>query len=141
MLERFDADVLSYHPHYVIILGGSNDIGWGIASEQIINNLRLMYNLAENKSIKPIACTIPSILGFDDLIIPRLTLNKLIEREAHERNIGFINLFIETSDPKTNRLLQIYSNDGLHLNTEGYKKISEVIFHNLLKKILIQITK
>ena len=30
MMRRLDSDVLSVKPSYTIILGGSNDIGWGV---------------------------------------------------------------------------------------------------------------
>ncbi len=141
MLKRFGRDVVEKQPSYVIIVGGTNDIGWGLDPNDIFVNLRMMYDMAESSGVKNVACTIPSILGFDGLIPPRLELNSRIRMEAERRGMGFVDLFEATSDPETKRLLRRYSGDGLHLNTEGYRRMGEVIFSEWLKGVLDQYTK
>ena len=90
MLNRFSRDVVKQKPDYVIILGGTNDIGWNLHPSHIFHTLKTLYDVAESKRIEPVACTVPSILGFDDLIPPRLHLNNLIQREAEARQIAFV---------------------------------------------------
>ena len=136
MLSRFNRDVVGQHPDYVIIWGGTNDIGWNLESTEILRNLREMYDIAESHKIGCVACTVPSILGFDDLIPPRLLLNELIRAEAEERSLPLIDLFAATTDPQTNRLLEEYSGDGLHLNVEGYTKSGQTVFNEWLKRLL-----
>jgi len=138
MLQRFQTDVVDHQPQYVIIMGGTNDVGWNHNPSQILMNLRTMYDIAEDNGIRPVACTIPSILGFDELIPLRLRLNDMIESETEKRGMAFIDVFEATADPETNRLLEQYSGDGLHLNNEGYEKIAEVIFNVWLRKVLDQ---
>jgi len=136
MLERFSSDVIEEKPDYVIILGGTNDLGWNLDPAMIIRNLTTMYDAALSQGIGPVACSIPSILGFDELIPPRLRLNGMIRAEAEKRSIAFVDVFAATADPKANRLLDEYSADGLHLNAKGYRRVGQYIFDNWLRALL-----
>ena len=136
MLHRFERDVTADKPNYVIILGGSNDLGWGLPPEKVFYNLKQIYATSTEHEIRPIACTVPSILGFDSLIPQRIKLNELIKRHCSEQEILCADTFQATANPQTQRLLEVYSNDGLHLSTAGYKKLAETIFQEAVKKIL-----
>jgi len=136
MLARFNLDVIRLSPRIAIILGGSNDLGWGYAPEEIFSNLRQMYELALTNAIVPIACSVPSILGFDDGIPPRIALNGLIREHGRKEKVRFVDLFSATMDPATRRLADVYSSDGLHLNAEGYRKIGATIYEEGLGPIL-----
>jgi len=141
MLERFSRDVVDEKADYVVILGGANDLGWGFDPAMIAHNLTTMYDAALNKGIVAVACSVPSILGFDELIPPRLHLNRMIRTEAEKRSIAFVDFFTATADPRTNRLSEDYSADGLHLNTRGYQQIGKYIFDKWLRTLLGQHTK
>jgi lysophospholipase L1-like esterase len=136
MLERFSSDVVDEKADYVIVLGGTNDIGWGLDQAVTLHNLASMYDTARKKGITAIACSVPSILGFDELIPPRLHLNRAISAEAEERKIPFLDLFTATADPVNNRLLDEYSTDGLHLNPKGYERIGRYVFDKWLKTVI-----
>ena len=136
MLARFDSDVIHLSPGIVIILGGSNDLGWGVAPEEIFLNLSKMYELSLENKITPIACTVPSILGYDGGIPPRMLLNRLVQEHCIELGIPCVDVFLATLDQATNRLASQYSSDGLHLNSEGYRKIGSVIYEEGLRHIL-----
>jgi lysophospholipase L1-like esterase len=138
MFERFSRDVVDDKADYVIILGGANDIGWGFDPVMIAHNLTTMYDAALNKGIVAVACSVPSILGFDELIPPRLHLNRMIRTEAEKRRIVFVDLFTATADPQTNRLLEDYSADGLHLNIKGYQQMGRYMFDKWLRALLDQ---
>jgi len=138
MLERFSRDVVEEKADYVIILGGANDVGWGFDTAMIAHNLTTMYDAARNKGIGAVACSVPSILGFDELIPPRLHLNRIIRTEAEKRSIAFVDLFTATADPRTNRLSEDYSADGLHLNIKGYQQMGRYMFDKWLRALLDQ---
>jgi acyl-CoA thioesterase-1 len=138
MLERFSADVVDETADYVIILGGANDLGWGFDPAMIAHNLTTIYDAALNEGVVPVACSVPSILGFDALIPPRLQLNRMIHTEAEKRSIRFVDFFTATADPQTNRLSEDYSADGLHLNTKGYQQMSKYMFDKWLRALLDQ---
>jgi len=138
MLERFTEDVVNEKADCVIILGGTNDIGWGLDPVVITHNLTNMYDRAIEKRIVPVACSVPSILGLDDLIPPRITVNRMISNEIEKRKLAFVDIFTATADPQTNRLLEEYSADGLHLTPKGYQKIGKCIFDQWLTSFLDQ---
>jgi acyl-CoA thioesterase-1 len=141
MLERFSSDVVDEKADYVIILGGANDLGWSFDPAMIAHNLTTMYDAALNNDIVSVACSVPSILGFDALIPPRLQLNRMIRTEAEKRSIRFVDFFTATADPQTNRLSEDYSADGLHLNTKGYQQMGKYMFDKWLRALLDQHTK
>ena len=120
----------------MIILGGTNDIGWGLDLAMIAHNLTSIYDAARNKGISAVACSVPSILGFDELIPPRLDLNRAITTEAEKRKMPFLDLFTATADQRNNRLSEDYSADGLHLNSKGYERIGKYVFDKWLKAVL-----
>jgi acyl-CoA thioesterase-1 len=136
MIDRFSQDIVDEKADYVIILGGTNDIGWGYDLSLIARNLTSMYDAAMKNGITPVACSVPSILGYDELIAPRLQLNQLIRTRAQARNIAFVDLFTATADPKSHRLLHDYSADGLHLNLKGYRAMGARVFDDWLRQIL-----
>ena len=43
MVQRFSQSVLAHNPKFVVILGGTNDLGLGLTPLQIRQNLRWMY--------------------------------------------------------------------------------------------------
>jgi lysophospholipase L1-like esterase len=141
MLERFSRDVVDQKAGYVIILGGTNDLGWGFDPVTISHNLTTIYDTALNTGIAAVACSVPSILGFDALIPPRLQLNRMIRTEAEKRSMPFMDLFTATADPQTNRLSEDNSADGLHLTTKGYQQIGKYIFDKWLRALLDQHSK
>ena len=136
MLLRFKRDVIALKPNYVIILGGTNDIGWGLPVDEIFSFLKQMYEKAVDNNVEPIGCTVPSLLGWDEGIQPRLTLNHLLQHFCREKNALCVDLFEATCDPATKRLRSEYSIDGLHFNTLGYRKTAETIFNEAVRRIL-----
>jgi len=136
MLARLDRDVLGPRPDAVIILGGSNDLGWGLEPETIVENLAQMTDGALVCGIQPVACTVPSVLGFDAGIQPRLRLNELVKKRSADRGVACVDLFSATSD-SAGRLREDYSNDGLHLSTAGYKAVADAIFSGAVSGIVL----
>lgn len=132
MLRRFDRQVIKNAPDYVIILGGTNDLGWGMSIDLIVANLIRMYRSAQKAGIVPTACAVPSLRGADEFIPPRLELNRRIQENAKELKIPFADLFTPTADA-SGRLRSEYSQDGLHLTPEGYRKIAQVLYDSVFK--------
>ncbi len=136
MLARFGRDVLNLKPNFVIIMGGTNDLGGGAPPVDVLGNLTRMYDAALKNDIKIIACSIPSILGCDSLIAPRVALNEMIRLHCAQNGMAFADVFGATADPKTNRLIDHYSSDGIHLSTLGYKKMADTIYEEALEGLL-----
>lgn len=151
MVMRFRRDVLDHQPGYVTILGGTNDLGWNTSSSGIMSNLATMYDQTLAMGGVPIPVTVPSIRVGDALgsqegqewvtehLARRTQLNKLIQEYADSKNIAYVDLFAATMDPKSGQLAAIYSNDGIHLTTAGYRLFAEQVAQ-VLKPLLSQST-
>ena len=135
MKDRFGADVLGFRPDAVVILGGSNDLGWGIEPPLVGKNLVGMYDEALKNGIRPVACTVPSVRGYDEGIRPRLQLNGLIKRYSGALGVACVDLFTATADSE-GRLRGEYSNDGLHLSPLGYEAMAKTIFSEAVRGII-----
>jgi len=140
---RFRSAVLGHEPTHVVILGGTNDLGWNAAPADIMRNLLKMYELATAAGIKPVPMTVPSIRMGDDLhseegrrwfaehLDRRHQLNGLIVRYAESKRLAVFDLFAATAEPETQQLAARYSNDGLHLTTAGYRLIAERLYQHV----------
>ena len=133
MALRLNRDVIALKPDYAVILGGSNDLGWGLQPKEVMQNLVAMYERVRSKGIQPVAATVPSIRGFDSLIPPRKVLNNLMIEYCRTQEQSLVDLFMATAEPETLRLAEHYSNDGLHLTTEGYRRLAELLYHGVFK--------
>jgi lysophospholipase L1-like esterase len=146
MAMRFRSAVLVHHPTHVVILGGTNDLGWNALPADIMRNLLKMYELAAAAGIKPVPVTVPSIRVGDDLrseegrrwfaehLDRRCQLNGLILRYAESKRLAAFDLFAATAEPETRQLAAEYSNDGLHLTTAGYRLIAERLYRDVFTK-------
>ena len=103
MVLRFRRAVLERHPQMVIILGGTNDLGWNADPAEIMRNLIKMYESARASSIVPVPVTVPSIR---------------------------VDLGGENPDAAA-WLAEPYSNDGLHLTSSGYRLFGRLVYEEL----------
>lgn len=143
MVLRFRSAVLNRRPQTVIILGGTNDLGWNADPSEIMRNLTKMYELARAASIVPIPVTVPSIrveVGQNnpdavswlaDHIQRRQRLNTLIADYAGRKGGPYFDLFTATAEPDSLLLAEPYSNDGLHLTTRGYQLFGRLLYEQL----------
>ena len=139
MVLRFRRDVLAHRPRYVALLGGTNDLGWNAAPGEIMRNLVKMYEQTLAAGAVPIPIAVPSIrvVGSEGHqqgqawiarhVAHRLQLNALIQQYATSKAIAYVDLFTATEDPETQQLAALYSNDGIHLTTAGYRKLAEEV--------------
>jgi acyl-CoA thioesterase-1 len=140
MAMRFRRDVIQHRPGHVVVLGGTNDLGWNAHPADIMRNLVNMYELARASNITPVPVTVPSVrvdvsgggqetaAWFQQHLERRQTLNTLIKEYAASKHLSCIDLFTATSDPATGQLAAPYSNDGLHLTTAGYRVLAQVLY-------------
>jgi len=156
MRLRFQEEVLDYQPNVAIILGGTNDLGWGIPPAMIIENLAFFYDQVQGHGMLPVAVTIPSLRDdagqIDEAehgqtlrgvtpvvkraIALRLRLNQSIKELGHKRQIPVVDWFAETCEVSTQALAREFSNDGLHLTVPGYRKLAELIWAQVLEDLL-----
>lgn len=140
MLLRFRADVLGHRPAFVVILGGTNDLGWNARPAEIMRNLLKMYEQARASGIEPVGVTVPSLRASQTAdggagepwitahVSRRLELNGLITEYCRSKDVPCVDLFSATAEADTRLLALRYSNDGLHLTTAGYRLLAALLF-------------
>lgn len=140
MVTRFSRDVIDVGPSHTVILGGTNDLGWGVTPSTIITNLERCYTLALAAGVQPVGVTVPSIRaeGYDVGPLPawlqahlryRLELNRLIAERCERLQMPCVDLFQGTSDPPSSFLAARFSSDGLHLNGAGYLMFARLVWN------------
>jgi len=147
MAQRFRRDVLMQQPSHVVLLGGTNDLGWNAQPADIMKNLLKMYELARAAQITPVSVTVPSIcvditdgasdakVWLEQHLSRRVELNGLIRKYALSKAIPWIDLFGATTDQATGQLAAPYSNDGLHLSTVGYQLLAQLLYERVFAKV------
>jgi acyl-CoA thioesterase I len=146
MVGRFRHDVVQLQPRYVVLLGGTNDLGWNAQPADIMKNLVKMYEFARAARIVPIAVTVPSIrvatisespdaeAWLGQHLSRRVELNGFIQEYALSEGFPCIDVFGATVDSTTGQLAAVYSNDGLHLSTAGYRLLARLLYDQVFSK-------
>jgi lysophospholipase L1-like esterase len=149
MVMRFRRDILERRPRFVVLLGGTNDLGWNAQPQEIMRNLVQMFEQALAAGITPVAVTVPSIRmdgalesgsrqWFEDHIRRRVVLNRLLLDYAAGKGIACADLFTATAEPESLALAARYSNDGLHLTTEGYRTLAALVYECVSSRLTEQ---
>ncbi len=142
MVTRFPRDVVDVLPSSTVILGGTNDLGWGVAPSTIITHLDRFYTLALAAGVQPVGVTVPSIRAEDpgagqlpdwlhSHLHSRLELNRLIAERCERHHMPCVDLFQATSDGPSFLLASHFSSDGLHLNAAGYRTFARLVWNEL----------
>lgn len=135
MLNRFEAQIAPIEPDHAIIWGGINDLYGGTSPEEVVENLRQLYGKTEEIGASPIACTLTSVLGFDQVIPLIRRMNYLIDEHCSENDVSMVDLFAACSDVE-GRLLEAFSSDGVHLSGEGNERVASTIYEEAVKTTL-----
>lgn len=128
---RFDADVLPFHPRYLIILMGSNDLRAGTDAEKIIEDLEWMRQRCLANHIRPVFLTLPPLnpdhiqRAFqtptaEDWQDIRDEVNRYIKAQVH------VDITEGMADGNGN-LKGDLALDGLHLDPAGKQMIAQAV--------------
>lgn len=134
ILNNIYKRALQYKPAKVFLLIGTNDVGFGLKSEETVENIkRIITRLQENEntqvyveSIYPINSDLEKSkagMRTNDSI---KKINEQIRSFCLENNITYIDLYKSLLDENDN-LKDDYTKDGLHLSKDGYKIVTDVL--------------
>jgi len=135
MLQRFDDDVLPYHPRFLIILGGTNSLRGGVPASQVIAELSGIRDKCNAHGIRPIFLTLPPINPANiDRAFNEDTVENWKEQFAQvNRFIRSQPYFIDLQPAMTDmegQLPEYYGLDGLHPDLAGKKLMGQIINAN-----------
>lgn len=139
VLARLD-EVLSSKPRKIFIMIGINDIAKNIPDSVIVSNYRKIINRIQDESprakiivqsILPTNNEFAEFKRHQDKDEHIKIVNDLLSDICREKKIRFVNLHPEFLDT-SKKLSRQYTNDGLHLNGNGYLKWKEILVREKL---------
>jgi len=128
VLLRLD-EVTRSKPAKVFLLIGINDLSQNIAKDSVLANIGLIaHHIREAspktkiflQSILPINESFGRYKKLDGKTAEILWINQHLETLCQKNGFNFINLFEVMKNKDDQQLNPAYTNDGLHLNGDGY---------------------
>lgn len=138
VLDRLKVSLFDLAPTRVVLLIGTNDINGGVSKEQIFENYRkIIKQIRENLPDTELYCVsvIPqnkdleaySSIKVDTTTPVILEMNEQIkEIIKDDSKITYVDLFSRVAD-ENNMLIKEYSDDGIHLNKNGFEVWTSLI--------------
>ncbi|KAI1383056.1 SGNH hydrolase [Hypoxylon trugodes] len=120
---------------WTIVLGGTNDLGWGCTPEDIVAALKRTWEIPMFKGGKVLALTIPDTRSrYKDVKERREQVNKAI-KEHKKQGFFYFDLYnalpyhemVPEDRPK------YWQMDGVHLTADGYNLMGEKIAEELIR--------
>ncbi|HEY8891520.1 MAG TPA: GDSL-type esterase/lipase family protein [Clostridium sp.] len=144
MLSRFYRDVIDEKPTHTIIMGGTNDLVYGIPLSIIKGNLSSLVFQAYHYNIMPVlGIPIPIVLSiakenfqftqnFEEVNEKLVECRDWIIKFAALSNCKVIDFYKEFKAKQTNQGKVEYYKDGVHPTIEGNKKMKKTVISELL---------
>lgn len=151
LLSRYNADVVSQQPDAVILMGGTNDLWWGLPFNNVIANLYAMAYQARHHEIAPVfglptpfdiqqalqQSWNPPEQGYERLLKDIKALTQRLAKEARESEIpvlDFYGLFMGEKHKVNSTLLL---EDGVHPNGQGHREMAALAAAELKRIFLL----
>ena len=123
------------HPAMVFLMIGVNDMAAGVGTDTIVMNIREIVQRIKEESPNT-QIYVQSVLPTNDCYDrfgdhtsrwPQVAeINALLQPLAQEEGVGYVDLYSHFANEE-GKMNPDYSNDGLHINGEGYKLWRRVI--------------
>ncbi|KAH7128007.1 SGNH hydrolase-type esterase domain-containing protein [Dactylonectria estremocensis] len=132
--RRFSHEVDADSYDWVIILGGTNDLGRLVAVDRVIEALRSYWNKAIRNGSKVLALTVPECKAKPEwLETNRHELNQQILTHSHPNFYAFDLYSHLPYHSLAEAERDLYWDDGLHLTADGYEWMGEHIANGLIR--------
>ena len=138
ILEDLENRVFVYNPSKVILLVGINDLNTYETVDETFDGITKISKEIK-KRIPNVQLYIQSIYPVNKKYVDPVTEEKLneingkIKKLCDEELCEYIDVYSQLLD-ENNKLNLDYSNDGLHLNEEGYKIVTKKIKESILEE-------
>lgn len=133
-------DTYKQKPDFIIIIGGTNDLGWGIDPDQIVKNIADMHHICKNEGITSIGATIPPTRFENNkgYTTKKTGTNQKLRQFFLSHGISFVDLYagMGTNANDPNLRPEFDYGDGLHFSVAGYKKMGDLIYEVCRQKVM-----
>jgi lysophospholipase L1-like esterase len=132
MLGRLRKDVLAYHPDILFVMGGTNDVGYGLSGSITVTNIRRIVETAKSQGIEVILLTIPPNNDIPCRSVPKLRkTNSALKALGIAEGIEVIDVYAALATP-SGRLPAAYAAaDHLHLTLRGEAVVAATVYSAL----------
>jgi len=141
MLARFYPEVVAKMPAFVLIMGGTNDLWWGLEVNTVLGNLFSMVFQARHHGIAPViglplpinvaaarvADFSPPSEGYDRFVKKMDTLLEALVFHTTESGVALIDLHQPFLSGKGKIRDDLFLPDGLHPNPSGHQTVASTI--------------
>lgn len=139
LLDRIDKDVYDYNPSKVFLLIGINDLSANVDEDDLLFNINnIIKGIKSNRSKATIYVESLYPIGkereekeenkkkdnYNNASINKI--NEKIKKMCKEENVIYVNVHDSLTN-KEGRLKNSYTEDGLHLSSLGYLKVTSVL--------------
>lgn len=139
MLARFHPVVIAAKPHFVFIMGGTNDLWWGWEVNTVLGNLFSMVVQARHHGIAPViglplpvnlaaakaADFSPPLDGYHRLSQKLEALTEALIFHATESEVAVVDLYRPFLEDARKVRSTLFLPDGLHPNRTGHQVIAQ----------------
>jgi lysophospholipase L1-like esterase len=139
MLGRYAVEVLQHRPELVVLLGGTNDLWWGIDPKLILANLASMVVQAQHYGIVPILALplpcwpdqaarqpwTPPQGGYTVFNEQIGDLTERITTYARDDDLPLIDFYSIYFDGEGALRTDLFLEDGLHANKAGHREMAD----------------
>jgi lysophospholipase L1-like esterase len=152
MLSRFHPEVIAQKPDFVFIMGGTNDLWWGLEVNAVLGNIFSMVFQARHYGIASVIGGIASVIGLpmpvhtgaarkNDFSPPWDGYGQFAEKMAvliekmtacaQESEVAIVDLHRPFFDNRKKIREDLFLPDGLHPNKAGHLTISSTFVTGL----------
>ena len=143
VLDRLETSIFALEPSKIVLMIGTNDIDWGVPNEELIENYRLILDKIKETqptvelyfmSVIPQNKKLGELTGLD--IDKNNETIKIINEEIKKLCTEYGHTYIDLHSALLDGdgyLKSSLSEDGLHINTEGYKIWTSILKPHLAK--------
>ena len=125
MNARLNADVYAYHPDVLFVLGGTNDLGFGISASATIANLRAIIVGAKAHKIMVVLLLVPPD-SFSSMAPKIASLNAAIIHLANSQVVNYVDIHAPLANAN-GVFYSKYTSDGLHFTDLGAQVVANTI--------------
>ncbi|CAD6589919.1 MAG: hypothetical protein ASARMPREDX12_004074 [Alectoria sarmentosa] len=119
---------------WILIMGGTNDLAWGQSPDTIYEGLKKVWKVALDTGANVLALNVLEADGSGDRVnSKRNSLNDKIANHQQERYYSFDIYSAIRYTGIDKELREKLWDDGLHLTSEGYKVMGDVIAVRMLE--------
>ncbi|MBN2090422.1 hypothetical protein JW964_12485 [candidate division KSB1 bacterium] len=122
--------ILPYRPKKIVIYSGDNDINAGKTPEQVCDDFKNLVKIIQNSLPTTRVALIaikPSFSRWEKVELMRQANNLMKEFIVNDSRLSFIDTFSHTLGADGMPKPELFREDGLHLNDNGYRLWTELV--------------